>query len=57
MAWVELTPQLLKTHLAVAEVQALATVQVVLHYWLNLSLMPMVVMPLSRVLPTLINEH
>ncbi len=28
MAWVELTPQLLKTHLAVAEVQALATVQV-----------------------------
>ena len=26
--WVELTPQLLKTHLAVAEVQALATVQV-----------------------------
>lgn len=28
MAWIELTPQLLKTHLAVAEVQALATVQV-----------------------------
>lgn len=26
--WVELTPKLLKTHLAVAEVQALATVQV-----------------------------
>ena len=26
--WVELTPQLLKTHLAVAELQALATVQV-----------------------------
>lgn len=28
MAWVELNPTLLKTHLAVAEVQALATVQV-----------------------------
>lgn len=28
MAWVELNPKLLKTHLAVAEVQALATVQV-----------------------------
>lgn len=28
MGWVQLTPQLLKTHLAVAEVQALATVQV-----------------------------
>ena len=26
--WIELTPQLLKTHLAVAEIQALATVQV-----------------------------
>lgn len=28
MAWVELTPQLLRTHLAVAEQNALATVQV-----------------------------
>lgn len=28
MAWVSLNPELLKTHLAVAEVQALATVQV-----------------------------
>jgi len=27
MAWVELSPKLLKTHLAVAEIQALATVQ------------------------------